>query len=327
MMRHFPHIGSAKTYYRIKNRYLHLHFVARPYHFPRNARRISEQPSTPNRLVCRMTNDISAALSPGNLDAKHFLALSGKVVLITGAASGIGRAMADAFANQGARLALLDINADGLARAKAELERSNPGIEVQTTEASTSDDVAVEQAFVKAESDFGSIDILLNNAGISMNRPTLELSAADWRRAIDINLNGVFYCAQSAGRRMVKQRQGVILNTASMYGVAAAPERAAYCASKAAVVMLTKALAVEWAKFNVRVNAIAPGYVKTALTDQLVEAGRMDLDALIKRTPAGRLGLPAEIANIALFLASKNAAFINGQTIVADGGWTSYSYI
>ncbi|MNN10665.1 2-dehydro-3-deoxy-D-gluconate 5-dehydrogenase [compost metagenome] len=174
---------------------------------------------------------------------------------------------------------------------------------------------------------FGRIDVLLNNAGIAMNRPTLELSADDWRRAIDINLNGVFYCAQAAGRRMVAQGGGVILNTASMYGLSAAPERAAYCGSKAAVVMLTKVLAIEWAKSNVRVNAIAPGYVQTALVDQLVRDGRMDLDALTARTPAGRLAQPEEIAGVALFLAADAAAFINGQTLVADGGWTAYGYI
>jgi NAD(P)-dependent dehydrogenase (short-subunit alcohol dehydrogenase family) len=178
-----------------------------------------------------------------------------------------------------------------------------------------------------AHARFGRIDVLLNNAGISMNRPTIDLSAADWRRAIDINLNGVFYCAQSAARRMLQQGAGVILNTASMYGVVAAPERAAYCASKAAVVMLTKVMAVEWARAGLRVNALAPGYIHTALVDQLTQAGRMDLDALIRRTPAGRLGQPHEIATLALFLASDGASFINGQAIVADGGWSSYSYI
>ncbi|WP_083438790.1 SDR family NAD(P)-dependent oxidoreductase [Herbaspirillum autotrophicum] len=258
---------------------------------------------------------------------KNFSDLAGKVVFITGAGSGIGRAMADAFAVNGAHLALLDINADLLAQVQRELHATFPQIDVMTFVASITDDVAVAQAVDAAQQHFGCIDVLLNNAGISANRPTLELAPADWRRAIDINLNGVFYCAQAAGRHMVQQGSGVILNTASMYGTVAAPERAAYCASKAAVVMLTKVMAVEWAPAGLRVNALAPGYVQTALVDELVRTGRMDLDALVKRTPARRLGQPHEIATLALFLASGSAAYINGQAIVADGGWSAYSYI
>lgn len=258
---------------------------------------------------------------------KNFADLAGKVVFITGAGSGIGRAMADAFAINGAHLALLDINEAALAQARAQLHTVFPQIEVDTYLASITDDVAVEQAVNAAQARFGRIDILLNNAGISANRPTLELAPADWRRAIDINLNGVFYCGQSVARHMVRQGSGVILNTASMYGTVAAPERAAYCASKAAVVMLTKVMAVEWAPAGLRVNALAPGYVQTALVDELVRTGRMDLDALVRRTPARRLGQPHEIATLALFLASDSAAYINGQAIVADGGWSSYSYI
>lgn len=258
---------------------------------------------------------------------KNFSDLAGKVVFITGAGSGLGRAMAEAFAVNGARLALLDINSALLTKAQQELQAAYPDIQIETCVASINDDVAVENAVAAAQARFGCIDVLLNNAGISMNKPTLELAAADWRRAIDINLNGTFYCAQSVARRMIAQGGGVILNTASMYGTVAAPERAAYCASKAAVVMLTKVLAVEWAPLGLRVNALAPGYVQTALTDELVRTGRMDFDALIARTPARRLGKTHEIATLALFLASDSAAYINGQAIVADGGWSAYSYI
>lgn len=271
--------------------------------------------------------DIDAHALHAEMQYKNFSDLAGKVVFITGAGSGIGRAMADAFAVNGARLALLDINAGLLEKAQAELQAAYPGAEVATCVASITDEVAVENAVADVQALFGRIDVLLNNAGISMNKPTLELAAADWRRAIDINLNGTFYCAQSVARRMVAQGSGVILNTASMYGTVAAPERAAYCASKAAVVMLTKVLAVEWAPSGLRVNALAPGYVQTALTDELVRTGRMDYNALINRTPARRLGKTHEIATLALFLASDGAAYINGQAIVADGGWSAYSYI
>lgn len=273
-----------------------------------------------------MTQQI-AAQAAAFAASKRFPELAGKVVFLTGAGSGIGLCMAKAFAASGARLALFDINADALATARQELEAAHAGIALETITGSITDELAVEAAVAQTEQRFGRIDVLLNNAGIAMNKPTLELSAADWRRAIDINLNGVFYCAQAAGRRMVAQGGGVILNTASMYGLAAAPERAAYCSSKAAVVMLTKVLAIEWAKANVRVNAIAPGYVQTALVDQLVRDGRMDIDALTARTPSGRMAQPEEIAAIALFLASDTASFINGQAIVVDGGWTAYGYV
>lgn len=258
---------------------------------------------------------------------KNFPDLKHKVVFITGAGSGIGRSMADAFAANGAKLALLDINTEALVATKADILSIYPDLDILLHTASITDDVAVEKAIASTELVFGRIDIVMNNAGVSMNKPSLELSAAEWRRAIDINLNGAFYCAQSAAKRMVKQGSGVILNTASMYGTVAAPERAAYCASKAAVVMLTKVLAIELAQHGLRINALAPGYIQTALVDELVRTGRMNLDELIKRTPARRLGKSHEVAILALFLASESASLINGQTIVADGGWSAYSYI
>jgi NAD(P)-dependent dehydrogenase (short-subunit alcohol dehydrogenase family) len=269
----------------------------------------------------------NAQKAPVCSHTQRYPELAGKVVFVTGAGSGIGLAMAKAFAANAAQLVLFDINGHALDQARKELEQQYPGLQVETIAASITDEDAVEAAMARTVERFGRIDVVLNNAGIAMNRTTLELSAADWRRAIDINLNGVFYCAQSAARRMVDQGGGVILNTASMYGLSAAPERAAYCASKAAVVMLTKVLAIEWAQSHIRVNAIAPGYVQTALIDQLVSEGRMDLDALTARTPSGRLAQPEEIAGVALFLAADGAAFINGQAIVVDGGWTAYGYI
>lgn len=253
--------------------------------------------------------------------------LRGKSVLITGGASGIGFAAAKAFAAAGTNLTLLDINADGVARAGKELEIAYANIGVETACGSTTDEAAVEHAFVQAEARFGGVDVLLNNAGVASNIPALELSLSDWRRVVDINLTGVFLCAQAAGRRMTRVGRGVILNTASMYGISAAPRRVAYCATKAAVVSLTKVLAVEWAPFGVRVNALAPGYVSTALVDELARSGRLDIDLLKKRTPLGRLAEPEEVAELALFLASDSAAFITGQTIIADGGWTANGYM
>ncbi|NOL50432.1 SDR family NAD(P)-dependent oxidoreductase [Pelistega europaea] len=274
-----------------------------------------------------MSTVISAEALQQFAKGKDFLGIDGKVALITGAGNGIGLAIAHAFAVNGVKLVLIDIDAHALQETEDALKVVNPKVEIVSYPLSVTDENAVNQAVDDAVKHYGRIDILINNAGVSMNKPTLELTGEEWRRAIDINVNGVFYFARAVGKYMTQQHDGVILNMASMYGVVAAPERAAYCASKASVAMLTKVLAVEWANQGVRVNAIAPGYIKTALVDDLVARGRMDLAALTKRTPVGRLGEIHEIAQLALFLVSKNASFINGNISVIDGGWSTYSYI
>jgi NAD(P)-dependent dehydrogenase (short-subunit alcohol dehydrogenase family) len=253
--------------------------------------------------------------------------LAGKVAIVTGGSSGIGFAVARAFAENGARLMLVDIDQEATAEAKASLARSNPQCEVATFLASVTDAGAIETGFNCCEQIFGRIDILLNNAGISINKPSLELTPEEWRRGIEVNLTGTFICAQAAARRMIRQKNGVIINMASMYGVAAAPQRAAYCASKAGVVSLTKSLAVEWAPYGLRMNAIGPGYTRTPLVEELARSGRLDLAALLARTPLGRLGEPGEMAQIALFLASECSAFVTGHTLIADGGWTANGYM
>lgn len=253
--------------------------------------------------------------------------LAHQVVLVTGAATGLGFAIAHAFAAQSARLVLLDKDAPALAQAMQALQDHYPDLQILTLNVAVNDEAAITRAFSHVIEQWGRIDVLVNNAGISMNCPTTELSGEQWRTAMDVNVNGVFYCAQQAGRAMMAQGGGVILNMASMYGTVAAPERAAYCTSKAAVVMLTKVLAIEWGMHGVRVNAIAPGYVRTALVDDLVQRGRMDLDALVQRTPSRRLGTPEDIAALAVFMASSGASFMNGHVAVADGGWSAYSYL
>ncbi len=249
--------------------------------------------------------------------------IAGKIVFNTGAASGIGLAMAHAFASQGAHLMLLDLDEAGLKRAKSELLATYPGLRIETCVTSITDPSAVDEAMQKTVESFGRIDVLLNNAGISMNKPSLEVTPEEWRRTIDIDLSGIFFCCQSAARRMIQHEGGVILATASMWGLASSARRTAYCAAKAGVVSLCKSLAVEWAEHGIRVNAICPGYIQTALVSDLVGRGVLDEHALNKRTPLGRMGTPEEVAQTALYLASDLATYVTGHAMVLDGGWTA----
>jgi NAD(P)-dependent dehydrogenase (short-subunit alcohol dehydrogenase family) len=245
--------------------------------------------------------------------------------LVTGAGGGIGRETAIALGTEGGRVAVLDIDLDAAQTVAAQVRQA--GGESLPLQASVTDPVAMAEAFDAIDAAWGGLDLLVNNAGVSGNRPSLELTPEEWTRIIDINLSGVFYAAQLAGRRMVAQGSGSIVNIASIYAEAAAPRRAAYCASKAGVAMLTKVLAIEWAEHGVRVNAVSPGYVETALTAELVADGRLDIAAMQRRTPLGRLGTPEDIAGAVLFLASDKAAYVTGQTLGVDGGWTAYGYV
>ena len=252
--------------------------------------------------------------------------INGKVVFNTGAASGIGLAMARAFAAQGAKLMLLDLDEAGLNRVRDELRAAHPGVRVEICVASITDPDAVDRAIQTTVDVFGRIDVLLNNAGISMNKPSLEVTPQEWRRTIDVDLSGIFFCCQSAARRMIGNGGGVILATASMWGLASSARRSAYCAAKAGVVSLCKSLAVEWAEHAIRVNAICPGYIQTALVSDLVSRGVLDEEALCARTPMGRLGTPEEVAQTALYLASDLATYVTGHAMVLDGGWTANGY-
>jgi len=245
--------------------------------------------------------------------------------LVTGAGAGVGRAVALRLARSGGRVCLVDIDPEANRATARDVEAE--GGEPLAVTASVADADQVAAVFADMDAAWGGIDLLVNNAGITANRPSLEIPIDTWRRTVDINLNGTFYFAQQAGRRMAAQGGGAIVNLASIFGQVAAPNRAAYCASKAGVVHLTRALAVEWAGHRIRVNAVAPGYVDTLGTAELVAQGRIDLPSLERRTPLGRLATPEEIADAILYLASPEAAYITGQVLGVDGGWSAYGYI
>ena len=248
-----------------------------------------------------------------------------KRILVTGGASGIGLGIAKEFGREGGKIFLVDISPENLETATMELV--NAGVEVRSALASVSDTKSVEQAFQDCDKKLGGIDVLINNAGIPGVTPSTELTDEEWQRMIDINLTGMFKCARAAGQRMCAQGHGVIINLASLYGIAAAPERLGYCVTKTGAVTITKTLAIEWASKGVRVNALAPGYIKTALVNHLLETGAYDIESIEKRTPMGRLGTVQEIADSAIFLASDRARFITGQVLVIDGGWSAYGYL
>jgi NAD(P)-dependent dehydrogenase (short-subunit alcohol dehydrogenase family) len=251
--------------------------------------------------------------------------MTGSRALVTGAGSGIGRATALKLASHGCKIALLDIDHASVEGLADEI-RTNGGTALPIA-ASVADPAAVAHAFLEMDAAFGGIDILINNAGITGNRNSLELDTETWSQVIAINQSGTFYCAQQAGQRMRAIGGGTIVNLASIYGLVAAPSRLAYGATKAAIVMMTKILAVEWAQFDIRVNCVAPGYVETPGTNALAEAGVIDLDALRRRTPQGRLAQPEDIASAIVRFCDNEFTHVTGQILAVDGGWSAYGYV
>jgi NAD(P)-dependent dehydrogenase (short-subunit alcohol dehydrogenase family) len=241
--------------------------------------------------------------------------LSGKNILVTGGASGIGQATAARFLEEDCSVCVLDRSAAARDRVSAEL----PGL-AGVIDADVSSLAQVQAAFAEAIDRMGSVDVLINNAGISIRHGFLEITPEEWDQVLDVNLKGVFYVAQTAARHMMDKGSGVIINTASTAGSTGYPHYADYSASKGGVMALTYAMALELAPV-VRVNAISPGYVLTPM--QRAEYSDQMLDAVNSKIPMGRHARPEEIGALFAFLASEDAAFATGQVYVMDGAETT----
>ena len=243
------------------------------------------------------------------------MSLANQVALITGGARGIGKEIATLFAREGADLALFDVNAQVLEQTASELRalgRRVEGLVVDVTDSS-----AVEAAVLKVLDKLSKIDILVNNAGITHDGLIVRMEESQWDRVLDINLKGTFLCTRAVAKAMLKARRGRIVSIASIVGLIGNPGQANYAASKAGVIGMTKSVAKELATRGITCNAIAPGFIKTEMTDRLADEAKQRLQALI---PMGTLGEPRDVAQAALFLVSDAARYITGHVLVVDGG-------
>ena len=250
--------------------------------------------------------------------------LDGKAIYVTGGASGIGKSVAMALAEAGADVAIVDINLEGAEAAAKEIADAT-GSKTIAIQCNVTDKDEVEAMVAKVVDTYGKLDAAFNNAGICLNVPAEEMTYEQWSKVININLNGVFLCATAAGRVMLKQGYGSIINTASMSGhIVNVPQpQCAYNASKAGVSMLTKSLAVEWARKGVRVNCISPGYIGTDLTLNS-EALKPLIEKWNAMAPMGRLGRPEELQSIVVYLAGDTSSFTTGSDIIVDGAFTCF---
>ncbi len=248
--------------------------------------------------------------------------VDGKSALVSGAGSGLGRAIAIALAEAGADCAVTELpekmeTLDPVCSQIRACGRKAVALSLRLPEMA-----GIESAVQGAVGGLGKIDILVNNAGVNIPRPALEVSEQDWDRVLDTNLKGLFFLAQRTARFMKEHGGGRIINMASQNGVVGYYNRAAYCSSKAGVVNLTRVLAIEWAPLGITVNAVAPTFVITALTQSTWDDPSMRED-LLKRIPLGRVGVPEDIVGAVVFLASPAASLITGHTLLVDGGWTA----
>lgn len=247
--------------------------------------------------------------------------LHGQIALVTGAARGLGRAISLALVHAGADIALglRDVNADaGLTHEIRKIGRRALPLQMDVSH--------MDQIFSAVEiavKDFGRIDILVNNAGIAPENPAENVREEDFDATLNVNLKGTFFASQAVGHVMIRQRKGTIINMSSQAGFAALPTESVYCMTKAAIAHLTKCLAVEWGKYGITVNAVAPTFIRTPGTEEYLSDPRHLTDTVERIAALHRIGEPMEVAGAVVFLASPAASLITGETILIDGGWTA----
>ncbi|SRR6266545_2273744 len=255
--------------------------------------------------------------------AEHAMPLDGLIAVVTGSSRGIGKAIALRFAEEGAHV-VVNYRAE-----KEEAHGTVAAIEASgrraiAVQGDVANSVDVRRLIETTLSQFGQIDVLVNNAGTGLTKPFAEIREEEWERAIAVHLKGVFLASQLAGEAMRQRRSGSIINIASVAGQVALPWRVVYSTVEAGKIMFTRALGCEWAKSGVRVNGIAPGTILTDLVRRNFELGLLDGTRVLERTPLGRFGETSEVAAAAVFLASNQSSYVTGQTIFVDGGWSGW---
>ncbi len=269
-----------------------------------------------------MTSSAGTSQS-GNRNVKQLFDLSGRVAVITGGSIGLGRQMAEGLAEMGANLVLCARKKERCEEAAHELAKL--GVKTLALGCDVKDPESVKQLIDSSVAQFGRIDILINNAGISWGAPVETMTLADWNKVLETNLTGTFLCSQAAGKVMTGQGSGKIINVASVAGISGAPTEAVqaigYHASKGGVISFTKDLACKWARHNIQVNALAPGWFPTHMSDRLLE---MKKDYLLEHIPLRRFGTDYDLKGAAVFLASDASAYVTGHVLVVDGGQTAW---
>lgn len=265
--------------------------------------------------------DTRAEMERPELLGTQLFDLTGRVAIMTGAGRGLGRTMALALAAAGADIVAASRTAGELETLCEEVKAL--GREAAAITFDCTDGEQCERLVREAVERFGHVDVLVNNAGMNIRKPILELSNEEFRRVLSTNLDGYLYCARAAGRHMVARGSGKVINISSILGRVALPTQGAYASSKGAIEQLTKVLALEWAEAGVQVNALAPTYFETELTRPLFEDPARH-DFIADRTPMRRWGQPHELAGAVIFLASRASDYVTGHSLMVDGGWTAW---
>lgn len=246
--------------------------------------------------------------------------LSGKVAIVTGGARGIGLALARGLGEAGAAIVLVDLLREEVQESSKALNEK--GLKSIAIHADVTNPGSLENMAEQTLRKFAKIDILINNAGVSIGKSVEETDEKDWDFVLDVNLKGPFLCSKAVGKHMIQQKRGKIINITSVVERVGADLRSSYCASKGGLAQFTKVLAIEWGKYNVNVNAIAPGLIWTPRTEAYEKAEPGRYDKILNRLSLKRWGRPEDLIGTAIFLASEASDYLTGQTIFVDGGWT-----